>query len=64
MSKPRLNRQPAERRAYRVDEFCEAYRCSRTTAYALMAAGKLRYFLLGSERRITVEAAEELEEPP
>jgi hypothetical protein len=66
MPKSRLTPQPAERRAYRVNEFCEAYRCSRTTAYDLMAAGKLRFFYIASERRIPVEAAEALmdEEPP
>jgi hypothetical protein len=60
MPKPRLVPQPAERRAYRISEFCEAYRCSRTTAYDLMATGKLRFFYLASERRIPVEAAEAL----
>jgi excisionase family DNA binding protein len=60
MSKPRLLPQPAERRAYRISEFCEAYRVSRNTAYELMRAGKLRYFRIASERRIPVEAAEAL----
>jgi predicted site-specific integrase-resolvase len=53
---------PTERRAYRVNEFCEAYRLSRATAYELMKAGKLRYFHIASERRIPVEAAEALME--
>jgi predicted site-specific integrase-resolvase len=63
MSKPRLIPQPAERRAYRVNEFCEAYRMSRATAYKLMKIGKLRYFSVASERRIPVEAAEALAKP-
>ena len=52
--------QPAERRAYRVNEFCQAYRVSRDTAYKLMRSGKLKYFSVGTERRISVEAAEAL----
>ena len=60
MPKPRLTPQPAERRAYRVNEFCEAFRCSRATAYDLMKAGKLEFFYLASERRIPVEAVEAL----
>ena len=52
--------QPIERRAYRINEFCQAYRISRSTTYELMKAGKLRYVNIGSERRIPVEAAEAL----
>jgi excisionase family DNA binding protein len=52
--------QPLERCAYRVNEFCAVYRVSRATAYNLMAAGKLRYFMIGKDRRISVEAAEAL----
>jgi hypothetical protein len=55
--------QPAERRAYRISEFCEAYRMSRATAYKLMKIGQLRYFSVASERRIPVEAAEALANP-
>ena len=33
---------------------------SRATAYKLMSAGKLKYFTIGKERRIAVEAAEAL----
>ncbi len=55
--------EPAERRAYRVKEFCSAYRVSRALAYVLMNQGKLRYFMVGSERRISVEAAEEFANP-
>jgi hypothetical protein len=63
MPKPRLHPQPAERRAYRVNEFCDAYRVSRATAYKLMKIGKLRWFPVASERRIPVEAAEALANP-
>jgi excisionase family DNA binding protein len=49
-----------ERRAYRVNEFCEAYRVCRATAYELMKTGKLRYVTVGTERRIPVDAAEAL----
>jgi hypothetical protein len=51
---------PTQRRAYRIAEFCAAYRCSRQTAYDLMNSGKLKYFRLASSRRIPVEAAEAL----
>jgi excisionase family DNA binding protein len=54
---------PAERRAYRVNEFCEAYRISRDKAYDMMRTGHLRYFHVGKERRISVEAAEALATP-
>ena len=60
MSKTPTETQPAERRAYRVNEFCQAYRVSRDTAYKLMRNGKLQYFSIGTERRISVEAAEAL----
>ncbi|MGB5087052.1 MAG: helix-turn-helix domain-containing protein [Methylocystis silviterrae] len=49
-----------ERRAFRVDEFCEAYRVSRATVYKLMKAGKLRTVLIAGRRVIPVEAAEAL----
>lgn len=58
--KPRLTPQPAERRAYTIREFCQAYRISRQTAYVMMRSGRLRYFNIGSDRRIPVEAAEAL----
>jgi excisionase family DNA binding protein len=60
MSKTPTETQPAERRAYRVNEFCQAYRVSRDTAYKLMRSGKLKYFSVGTERRISVEAAQAL----
>jgi hypothetical protein len=49
MSKTPTETQPAERRAYRVNEFCQAYRVSRDTAYKLMRSGKLKYFSVGTE---------------
>jgi len=60
MSKTPTETQPAERRAYRVNEFCQAYRVSRDTAYKLMRSGKPKYFSVGPDRRISVEAAEAL----
>jgi excisionase family DNA binding protein len=60
MSKTPTETQSAERRAYRVNEFCQAYRVSRDTAYKLMRSGKLKYFSVGTERRISVEAARAL----
>ena len=60
MSNPLPKIPPLERRAYRVNELCEAFRISRATAYKLMSAGRLKYFTIGKERRIAVEAAEAL----
>ncbi|MCB1536989.1 MAG: helix-turn-helix domain-containing protein [Rhodoblastus sp.] len=48
------------RRAFRVNEFCEAYRVSRATVYKLMKEGKLRTALIGGRRVIPVDAAEAL----
>ena len=55
---PKLSPQNVARTA--LNEFCEAYRVSRDTAYKLMRSGKLKYFSVGTERRISVEAAEAL----
>jgi excisionase family DNA binding protein len=49
----------AERRAYDIPEFCEAYRIGRTTAYAEIAAGRLRARKVGRRRLIGVNDAEE-----
>lgn len=54
----------SQRRAYRVNEFCDAWRVSRQTAYDLMNSGKLPYFHVGQERRIPVEGAEALAQQP
>jgi excisionase family DNA binding protein len=51
---------PDERRAYRVNEFCESYRVSRNTVYKMMKAGTLRTVLVGGRRLIPAEAAEAL----
>lgn len=50
-----------KRQAYTVDEFCNAYRISRTQLYRLRKQGKgPREILIGSRCiRISVEAAEE-----
>jgi hypothetical protein len=49
-----------ERRALRLNEFCQLYGLSRATAYKLMAAGKLRTVLVGGRRLVPVDAAEAL----
>lgn len=47
-------------RAYRVQDFCKAFGVSRSTAYNLMAAGKLRSVLIAGRRVIPADAAEAL----
>lgn len=47
-------------RAYRVQDFCRAYGLSRSTAYNLMAGGKLRSVLVAGRRLIPADAAEAL----
>jgi excisionase family DNA binding protein len=54
---------PVERRGYRVAEFCQAFCCSRDTAYQMMKSGKLRWVDLGGRRFIPTEAAEALLKP-
>jgi excisionase family DNA binding protein len=49
-----------DRRAFRVKEFCALYSVSRSTAYKLMAEGKLRSIRVGGSRLISKEAAEAL----
>jgi excisionase family DNA binding protein len=51
---------PADKRALRIKEFCEAYGLSRSTAYKLMAQGKLRTVRVGGRRLIPTDAAEAL----
>jgi excisionase family DNA binding protein len=63
LKKEKAEREAIERRAYRINEFCEAYRVSRSMVYVLMKSGKLRYVHFGTERRIPVEAAEALLTP-
>lgn len=54
------NSNASSRRAFRVNEFCDAYRVSRATVYKMMKEGKLRTALIGGRRVIPVEAAEAL----
>ncbi len=52
--------EPAQKRAYRVNEFCAAYGLSRTTTYALIGAGKLHSVVVGGRRLIRRDDAEAL----
>jgi excisionase family DNA binding protein len=49
-----------ERRAFRVNDFCALYSISRSSAYKLMAEGKLRTVRVGGRRLIPKESAEAL----
>jgi excisionase family DNA binding protein len=49
-----------QRRAFRVNDFCALYSISRSSAYKLMAAGKLRTVRVGGRRLIPKESAEDL----
>ncbi len=51
---------PVSRMAYRIDEFCTAYRISRATVYKLMNEGKLRTVLVAGRRLIPVDVANAL----
>jgi excisionase family DNA binding protein len=50
----------APRRALRINAFCAAYGLSRSTAYRLMADGKLQTVKVGNRRLVPVDAAEAL----
>jgi excisionase family DNA binding protein len=50
----------SERRALRVNEFCQLYGLSRATAYKLMKTGQLRTVFVGGRRLVPVDAAEAL----
>ncbi|WP_296707186.1 helix-turn-helix domain-containing protein [Rhodoblastus sp.] len=50
----------AWRRALHVNEFCEAYGVSRSTAYRLIAEGKLETVKIGNRRLVPVDSAEAL----
>jgi hypothetical protein len=53
-----LHRWVVDRAAYTVDEFCEAYRISRSQLYKLWRQGKgPRWMGVDGRRRITTEAA-------
>jgi excisionase family DNA binding protein len=60
MKHPEKKEDAAPRRALRVNEFCEAYRVSRSTAYRLIAEGKLKTVKVGNRRLVPVDAAEAL----
>jgi excisionase family DNA binding protein len=49
-----------QRRAFRVNDFCALYSISRSSAYKLMADGKLRTVRVGGRRLIPKESAEAL----
>jgi excisionase family DNA binding protein len=49
-----------DRRAYRIKDFCALYSISRSSAYKLMAEGKLRSIRVGGRRLIPKECAEAL----
>jgi hypothetical protein len=51
-------RTPASAAAYTVAEFCQAHRIGRATLYNLWARNLgPRFFLIGTHRRISIEAA-------
>ena len=47
-----------ERKAFRIPEFCEAYRVGRSTTYEEIREGRLKIFKVGKLTLISVEAAE------
>ena len=46
------------RKAFKIPEFCEAYRIGRSTTYAEIREGRLKIFKVGKLTLISVEAAE------
>jgi excisionase family DNA binding protein len=52
--------QPLPPRAYSVKDFCKAFGLSRSTAYNLMADGRLRTVRIAGRRLIPADAAESL----
>ena len=58
--KAQANIKPEDRRAYRVQDFCQSHGLSRSTVYKMMAAGKLRTVLVGGRRLIPKDAADAL----
>jgi excisionase family DNA binding protein len=47
-------------RAFRIKDFCALYSVSRSSAYKLMAEGKLRTVRVGGRRLIPKDSAEAL----
>lgn len=48
------------RRALHINQFCEGYGVSRSTAYRLIGEGKLKTVKVGNRRLVPVDAAEAL----
>jgi excisionase family DNA binding protein len=57
---PTQNGPLSERRALRVNEFCNLYALSRATTYKLIKSGQLRTVVVGGRRLVPVDAAEAL----
>jgi len=56
----RRKRADVETAVYNIPRFCDAHEISRTHLYKLWSEGRgPKFFRLGDERRITVEAAAE-----
>jgi len=53
-------RDQVERQGYRIAQWCEAFQCSRATAYKMMHDGRLPFVVIGGRRFITNAAADEL----
>jgi len=49
-----------DRRAYRVDEFCEAHGICRSTLYTLVRDGRLKLIKIGGRSLIPVEESDRL----
>ena len=60
MKQPDPNTHCPTRRALRINSFCEAYGISRSTAYRLIAEGKLKTVKVGNRRLVPVDVAEAL----
>lgn len=60
MKHPEKEKDASPRRALRVNEFCESYGVSRSTAYRLITEGKLKTVKVGNCRLVPVDSAEAL----
>ena len=49
-----------DRRAYRVNEFCDAYGISRTSTYEMIKSGELSSVKVAGRRLIPADVAEAL----
>jgi excisionase family DNA binding protein len=57
----RQNTSPTtSRRAFTLNDFCDAYSIGRSSAYGLIRKGKLRSVRVGGRRLIPADAAEKL----